>query len=344
MENFIQMLRDLRNGILVGLLSVVLFVGLLGVLVGAHKPGEPIRVETAAETNDGVPVFCYHFLRENTGTLQFLRILGSLLLNLPLLNDLEVWTQTEAAFDRQMAYLKEQGYETIGMRELVAWRHGVGELPPRPVVITFDDGDRSVIELAYPILQKYGFTATLYIPTAYVGTEWEYVDGMDWDEIRELEKSGVFTVESHAHELHYIVDTDKGEMPAAVAASRGLYMLDSDEHWRDVIVRDLRRSRTRIQAELGHDSRYLAWPYGGRNSELDSLAVAAGFHALSTLDRGMVRRYNAPDAVVAASGGNVAPQTRWQRFEIRRFTITARTSLRSFRKMLDDSPPPGSTR
>lgn len=331
-----QLLRDIRNGILVGLFCGVLFVVTLSVLRRPSVVRDASSVAAVVPHGRGVPVLCYHFLRENTGTLQFIRILGSLFLNLPLLSDLEVWTQTRDTFDHQMAYLKREGYETIGMRELVAWRHGLGDLPRKPVVITFDDADRSVYEIAYPILRKYGFTATLFVPTANVGTTWDSVKGMDWDEIRELRQSGVFTIESHSHEFHYIVDTDDGRMPAYIAASRGLYELDDNEDWRASVYRDLRRSRVRIRKELGYDSRYFAWPYGFGTSELDSIAVAAGFHAVCTLRRGKVHRYpsGGQAALAAANGGK--PQSRWERFEINRYTITARTSLRGLRKMLDE--------
>ena len=328
-----SILHELRNALLVGLLSAVLFVGALSFL---RRPAvlEPVDGGEVTVRRGGVPVLCYHFLRENTGPIQFLRIMGSLLLNLPLLSDLEVWTQTESTFDQQMRYLKENGYETIGMRELIAWRHGLGELPRRPVVITFDDGDRSVMELAYPILQEYGFTATLYVPTANVGKQWEHVDGLDWDEIRALQESGVFTIESHTHDLHFIVKTDEGAQPSFLAAQKGLHDLAGDEDWRTTILRDLRRSRVRIRKELGHDSKYLAWPFGFGSSELDSIAVVAGFHAICTLESGKNVRYREQSQLALASANGEEPLTRWQRFEIRRYTITARTSIRGFAEML----------
>jgi len=72
-------------------------------------------------------------------------------------------------FDRQMKYLKEHGYSVLTPAELLAFLEYRQGLPKKSVLITMDDGYRSVYNVAYPILKKYGFTATLFIYTDFVG-------------------------------------------------------------------------------------------------------------------------------------------------------------------------------
>src|SRR5690349_15268417 len=75
-----------------------------------------------------------------------------------------------ALFERQMAYLSEQGYTAMTVSQFVyICAHKEERLPDKPVVITFDDAFLDFYTTALPILKRYGFSATLYVPTAYVG-------------------------------------------------------------------------------------------------------------------------------------------------------------------------------
>ncbi|MEJ2722593.1 MAG: polysaccharide deacetylase family protein, partial [bacterium] len=181
-----EFIRDLKIGFLFAAFSAVVF--LFGVMAVTYdradpapgvSPGVPAsggalpwasaELSTGVEPSTGVPVLCYHYLRERTTPLQFLKILGALLLNLPLIDDMDLWTQTAPAFERQMAYLASEGYETVDLDDLARWRRGQAVLPRKPIVITFDDGDRSVLDIAYPILERYGFKATVFVVTSKVG-------------------------------------------------------------------------------------------------------------------------------------------------------------------------------
>ena len=96
-------------------------------------------------------------------------------------------------FEAQMKLLHDWEYTVIPVATLVDAIKKGANLPPRPVVITFDDGDISVYETAFPILQKYGLTGVVYIVGNYMGT-----DGyMTADQIKELVDAG-WEVGSHS--------------------------------------------------------------------------------------------------------------------------------------------------
>lgn len=305
------------------------------------------------DTSPGIPVLCYHFFRGPTGVFDYLRIFGALFLNLPLLGDYDLWTQSEASLDRQLKYLREEGYESIGLADLTEWQLGRRALPPRSVVITFDDGDRSVLEWAAPVLERYDFNAVVFAVTGRVGEEWSGVTGMTWDELRALQDSGRFVIESHTHALHYKVKTENGMKPVFVALSDGEHEIPGKD-WKTFIFEDLKASREAIEKELGREADYLAWPYGFGGTLVDSLAVAAGFKGICSLKSGTVRPHSTlldrlADSVgdagvtIIAAGSPARPSypaadvsMAWDRHEIPRLTITARTSLRGFKRMLAD--------
>jgi peptidoglycan/xylan/chitin deacetylase (PgdA/CDA1 family) len=385
-------LRVLGEALLVGAISAAVFLSGLAAVCGGfssrrdverpsalapapsgtvpptrESSATPSGTEWTAMPDDddspGVPVLCHHYLRPETTPRQFVKILGALFLNLPLLEDMDVWTQTAGVFDAQMAYLEREGYETVDLDDVAAWRDGIRELPPKPIVITFDDGDRSAFDYAYPILKKHGFKATLFVVTSEVGKKWDRVDCLGWDELRRLQQSGVFTIQSHSHDLHRKVKTSEGMLPIFVAARLGLYEMPGAASWAEGVYRDLHRSKQLIEEHLGNKVTCLSWPYGFGDAELDSVAVSAGYSVLCTLGEGRNRRVRSmteaagatldvernrwfEDATAADPGffripACVTVNDHYRTQNVRRYTITARTSLTAFEKLLTVSGPMG---
>jgi Polysaccharide deacetylase len=97
-------------------------------------------------------------------------------------------------FAQQMQYLHGNAYSTVGLDDVSRCLAGQPKTPPRPVVITFDDGFRDFYTHAFPILSEYGFTSTMFLPTAYIGKttrSFKDVECLTWGEVRELQSAGV---------------------------------------------------------------------------------------------------------------------------------------------------------
>ena len=171
-------------------------------------------------------------------------------------------------FDRQMAFLQKEGYRTVNMKELLQFIDYQEPLPRKTVAITIDDGYRSVYELAYPILKKHGFTATLFIYTDFID---DSPNALTWEQLKELSQAG-FEVESHTITHADLTLKRKGE---------------SQANYLQRIERELRVPRELIRKHLGQDAVWLAYPYGRWNNLVVSMAIEAGYKGGVTVTRGM---------------------------------------------------------
>lgn len=290
-------------------------------------PGWEVLSRTPPE---GVPILCYHYFREGLTPERVFRVLGAVLLNMPTLPDKDYWSTPLPEFERQMRWLHESGYRTVDLDELSDWLDGRAPRPERAVVLTIDDGDESFVRLAVPVLRRYGFRATVFFLTGRAGEEgWNDIDFADWETLRELEREGLIRVESHTHDMHTKIRVGGEAVPRFLTAARdfaGRVSLDSH------LGRDLAATRAAIRSELGHEAHYLAWPFGFGEADVDSLAHAAGFRRILTLHprrnlrdfRSLVREEHPLDG-------------------LGRYTITARTSFRVFRLMVEGGRPAASS-
>src|SRR4029453_9388472 len=110
------------------------------VVAATPKIKKPVVDQTAQ-----VLIFCYHRLVDK------IRYPGT-----------EI---TAAAVEAQMKELKDKGITVISMQDLLAWKRGEKNIPPRSAVVTFDDGWKSQYEVAWPILKKYAYPVTLFLYT-----------------------------------------------------------------------------------------------------------------------------------------------------------------------------------
>jgi peptidoglycan/xylan/chitin deacetylase (PgdA/CDA1 family) len=96
-------------------------------------------------------------------------------------------------FEAQMESLRQSGFSVIGLTEAIS-RFREPKAGKSSVVITFDDGFRNFYTNAFPILNRSGFTATMFLPTAHIGESRLSFKGkecLSWSEVRELQKQGI---------------------------------------------------------------------------------------------------------------------------------------------------------
>ena len=165
-------------------------------------------------------------------------------------------------FDTQMKFLADSGCITITPDELYAGLRGEIDLPPKPVLITFDDGYIDNYTNAYPILKKYNLRATIFIIPAFTGV---YPNYMTWDQLKEMEDSGTITIESHT-----LTHPKLEELPD------------------DEIRVELLNSKNMLEQQLGHPVEFLAYPTGTYNLHIAGIAQDLGYKGAFTIKYGVV--------------------------------------------------------
>jgi peptidoglycan/xylan/chitin deacetylase (PgdA/CDA1 family) len=165
-----------------------------------------------------------------------------------------------AQFEEQLRYLKDTGHYTVSVEEWHAAMRRHEPLPGRAVLLTFDDGYLDFATQAWPLLEKYRFSATVFLVAGEVGgiNRWdrqfgEEVPLLGWEEIRRLADLGV---EFGSHSMSH---PDLTRIPPAE------------------VVREAIRSRARLQEGLGRPVRSFAYPHGGEDQVVRHLVGGGGY-------------------------------------------------------------------
>jgi peptidoglycan/xylan/chitin deacetylase (PgdA/CDA1 family) len=205
-------------------------------------------------------------------------------------------------FEEQMEWLAQNGWTALSIDELLEFMRGESTPPARSVMLTFDDGWRSVLN-AVPVLERHGFRASFWIIThAAVRGE-----NLEWEEVERLDAHPLFEVGSHT--AHHPWDPEQNLVTWADGRVPGRGLAE--------IRLELEGSRLRLEEHLGRPVRHLAWPVGWYNERLIALAQQAGYEALLTVDDGLNR---ADDDVL----------------RIRRVMIDGACDLATFPQLLED--------
>jgi len=168
---------------------------------------------------------------------------------------------SSAKFSKQMRYLAENGYTSISVDDLINYLERDSKLPPRPVLITFDDGYEDFYRYAYPALRENNLKATVFLITDYINGSnlWDQAAGepprpiLSWSQIREMSDNGI---EFGSHTCsHPSLDLQKAE----------------------TIRRELEDSKKALEDGLGRRVDSIAYPYGNFNRMVKQIAAESGY-------------------------------------------------------------------
>lgn len=213
--------------------------------------GKPTAMPAVVPTPDGiartayVPILMYHYLSEPPEDADIYR------------RDLSV---TPERFAAQLDRLQAEGYVTIGLDALVLNLTRGVPLPPKPVILTFDDGYRDNYENAFPLLVERNMTATFFIITDFI--DQERPGYLTWDMVREMNAAGM-TIGSHGRNHMSLKGQDT-----------------------DYLVWQALGSRETIEYELGMPPHYVSYPAGEYDQATMDLFHSAHYWAGVTTVQG----------------------------------------------------------
>jgi len=204
-------------------------------------------------------------------------------------------------FDAQLAALRRWGYETISFADWLAYRRGERTLPRRPIILTFDDGYRSTCEIAWPLLERHGATATVFLVSDLIGK----TNAWDAREIQEPLLDAAQIAAMRARQIEFGSHTRTHPALTALPPQRALA--------------ELRDSRTALEQRLGQPVRVLCYPYGKHNAAVRALAREAGYEAAVIARRRLNSRATDPFQLTRLRIDTTTrlPSLRWTMFQLR---------------------------
>ena len=221
--------------------------------ISKPDPAKPLVVPLVQANPQGVysdryqtvPILCYHrFAANSTGK-----------------GNTGKMTVSSTALAAQLDWLAQNDFHVLKLAQLEPWLAGQQALPLRSVVITADDGYESFYRYAFPLLKKYGFAATLFVYTDFVGA----ADAVNWTEMQEMVDSGLVDVQAHSRTHRNLIERQSTE---------------SDDSYQRMLLGEVRTPREVLERKLRTPQRHFAYPYGDANdavlSVLDNQRIQLG--------------------------------------------------------------------
>lgn len=185
--------------------------------------------------NVRVPILMYHYIGYNPNPKDTAR---------------DTLSVNPDKFEQQLTYLSQKGYTPITLNTLYGIFNNQTTPPPKPIVLTFDDGYMDFYTTAYPILHKYGFHAISFIPTGLMNQGYY----MSWSQIKEIAQSGLVDFEAHS------------------VTHANLTSLNPKR-----LTQELRDSKYILQTQTGKTVNFVAYPFGSSSNLVQTTAKSLGY-------------------------------------------------------------------
>lgn len=201
---------------------------------------DTIKISNKVVKTAYIPILMYHHVGDLPKTYNKIR------------EDLTVSTNS---FNEQVAWLSEQGYSSITLKDLLLYTQNKYTMPAKPVIFTFDDGYTDVFENAVPILKNYGFVGSFGIITQFPGLDTGDNQYATWDQIKLAKQQGMEII---SHTQNHFDGTNP----------------DYSEKF---ILENLSGSQEDLKNHIGNTEPILIYPYGHYNNIYLHQAKKAGF-------------------------------------------------------------------
>lgn len=188
---------------------------------------------------------------------------------------------TVEQFEKDLKYLKENGYETVTVNQLLDFSQGKGEIPERALMLTFDDGCETLYAYALPLLEKYGFTAVGFAVGALADHYSEIDDhnlnysNLTWEEIKELCAGNIIDIQSHSYDLHKNTGNRSGMKKKKS---------ETFEQYSEFLSADALKMKEKMFENTGKAPVAIAYPFGSFSSESKDILKKCGIRMAFTCE------------------------------------------------------------
>lgn len=218
---------------------------------------------------------------------------------------------TVEQFEKDLKHLKNNGYQTVTVKQLIDFSEGKINLPEKAVLLTFDDGNETLYEYAKPLLEQYGFTAVGFVVGALADRYTELDDhnlnysNLNWQEIKELSEGNIIEIQSHSYDLHKNTANRSGAKKKKS---------ETIEQYREFLSADAAKMKMKMVEHTGNAPVAFAYPFGSFSSESKDILKSCGIKAIFTCEERVniikkaepeclfgLGRYNRPSGISSES-------------------------------------------
>ena len=216
------------------------------------------------------------------------------------------YTITPSVLEEDLKYIKDKGYTTVTISDLISYVYENKELPNKPIVLTFDDGHYNNYGYLLPLLEKYDMKAVISIVGAYTDKFTQTDEAnmnysyLRWKDIKELMGTGRIEFQNHTYNLHNNTGNRIGTKKI-----KG----ETNEHYRQVLEEDILKLQKEFEENTNYTPQCFTYPFGGiSNASLD-IIKELGFKASLSCEQGinkltknpnslfLLKRYNRPSYI-----------------------------------------------
>ena len=216
------------------------------------------------------------------------------------------YTVTPAVLEEDLKYIKDKGYTTVTIADLISYVYNDTPLPEKPIVLTFDDGHYNNYGYLFPLLEKYDMKAVISIVGSYTDKFTETDEAnlnysyLRWKDIKELMDTGRIEFQNHTYNLH----SNTGKR-IGTKKIKG----ETDEHYKSILKDDILKLQQEFEENTNYTPKCFTYPFGGiSNASLD-IIKELGFKASLSCEQGinkltknpnslyLLKRYNRPSYI-----------------------------------------------
>ena len=204
------------------------------------------------------------------------------------------YTVTPAVLEEDLKYIKDKGYTTVTIAELISYVYDDSPLPEKPIVLTFDDGHYNNYGYLFPLLEKYDMKAVISIVGSYTDKFSETDEAnlnssyLRWKDIKELMDTGRIEFQNHTYNLH----SNTGKR-IGTKKIKG----ETDEHYKSILKDDILKLQQEFEGNTNYTPKCFTYPFGGiSNASLD-IIKELGFKASLSCEQGINKLTKNPNSL-----------------------------------------------
>lgn len=220
-------------------------------------------------------------------------------------DDADLYAVNSRSLAEFFDWLSHSKWHPVSLQQIIDAREGKKPLPPNAILLSFDDGLVSGYTQVFPLLKEYKFPAVFGIMTGWTNKTTKFDDEityknpenfMTWDEMREMQKSGLVDFVSHTDSLHVgiLANPQGNEEPSAITRQylKNQQRYETDQEYQQRVYNDLLKSKQVLEKQLGIQVKAVIWPYGAVTPETEDIAKKAGLPISFSLGRSGINQIN----------------------------------------------------